>query len=262
MSQLVRQSPTIRFAFDWRRYRVSVAADDAARSAAYRLRHEVFCRELLGREIPGGEERDAFDEQCDHILVQDIHSGELVGTSRVNRGGERDRFYSANEFDIAGLLAQDGVKVEVGRTCLRRDHRNNLCLLALGRGVGRYAGACGATWFFGCASVAGDDVAQAARLCAHFRAMGISAGSFAALPRPGHVLRGLESAIAALAADAIGAKGVDEALPPLLRAYLRAGAALSAAPAHDADFACIDFLTVIDLRLASDNIFFGRLAPC
>ena len=262
MDQLVRRPPAIRFAFDWRRYRVSVAADDAARVAAYRLRHEVFCVELLGRELPGGEERDAFDDQCDHILVHDAASGELVGTSRVNLGGDQDRFYSAGEFDLSGLLAQDGVKVEVGRTCLRRDHRNNLCLLALGRGVGRYAGTCGATWFFGCASVAGDDVAQAARLCAYFRANGISAGSFGALPHAGHVLAGLEMTIAALPADAIDAKGVDEALPPLLRAYLRAGAALSAAPAHDADFACVDFLTVIDLRLASDNIFFGRLAPC
>jgi len=262
MANLVRQPPAIRFTFDWRRYRVSIASDEVARASAYRLRHEVFCVELLGRTLPGGEERDAFDDQCDHVLVHDLASDELIGTCRVNRGGDHDRFYSAGEFDLSGLLAQDGVKLEVGRTCLRRDHRNNLGLLALGRGFGRYAGLAGATWFFGCASVAGDDVARAARLCAWFRANGVCAGSFGALPHRDHVLAGLEAAVAALHAGVVDAASVDEALPPLLRAYLRAGAALSAAPAHDPDFACVDFLTVIDLRVAGDNAFLGRLAPC
>jgi putative hemolysin len=262
MADLLSRPSAIRFTFDWRRYRVSVAADDAARAGAYRLRHDVFHAELLGRALPGGEDRDDFDDQCDHLLVHDQASGDLVGTCRVNRGGRRQRFYTAGEFDLDGLLAQHGGKLEVGRTCLRRDHRNNLGLLALGRGFGRYAGACRARWVFGCASVAGDDVTAAARLCAWFRASGVAAGSFGARPRPDHVLAGLEDAVAALPAGAVDAAEVDEALPPLLRAYLRAGAALSAAPAHDPDFACLDFLTVIDLRHSGDNAFFGRLAPC
>ena len=262
MADLLLHPTPVRFTVDWRRYRITVAADEAARTQAYRLRHAVFQVELLGRSLPSGEDRDAFDDQCDHLLVHDGASGELVGTCRVNRGGERERFYSASEFELDGLLAQDGGRLEVGRTCLRRDHRNNLGLLALGRGFGRYASACRARWVFGCASVAGDDVAAAARMCAWFRASGVVVGSFGAHPRPDHRLAGLEEAVPALPAGAIDARAIDESLPPLLRAYLRAGAALSGAPAHDRDFACLDFLTVIDLQRSGDNAFFGRLAPC
>lgn len=250
----------IRFAFTWRRYTVATADSAADRDAAFRLRHDVFLAEMLGHPLPEGVDVDEVDAQCLHLLVRDGASGDLVGTCRLNRGGAQG-WYSAREFVIDALLAQPGVPLEIGRTCLRADHRNTLGLLALGRGVGRVAAILGARRLFGCASVAGDDVAAAARLCAAFRSAGLTAGSFGARPRATARLAGLEAAVASLAFPP-DLTEVDDEMPPLLRAYLRGGAAVSAAPAHDPAFRCVDFLTVIDRERSRDNAFFGRLAPC
>lgn len=256
-----RITAPIRFAFDWRRYRISIAESAAERELAYRIRHEVFLDELLRDPRADGIERDDFDDLCDHVLVRDLATGEAVGTTRLNCSLHSDRFYSAGEFSIAAIVDRPQVKIEVGRTCLRRPFRNNLALGALGRGIGTYAAAAGADWLFGCTSVMTTDVQVAALLCAHFRAQGAHRGLEGVRPRPAYAMPGLESAIATLDPLSIERTAIDSLLPPLLRVYRKAGAAVSASPALDRDFACIDFFTLLDLR-TQQSAFLGRLAPC
>ena len=50
--------------------------------AAQRLRHQVFVTELgarLSTPIPG-HDIDLFDDYCEHLLVRDAGTGEVVGT--------------------------------------------------------------------------------------------------------------------------------------------------------------------------------------
>ena len=75
-------------------------ADDASQvAAAQRLRHEVFAGEL-GARLPAtadGRDVDEFDEHCDHLIVRDDETGQVVGTYRMlppkaaERAGRRDR---------------------------------------------------------------------------------------------------------------------------------------------------------------------------
>ena len=61
-------------------------ADDANQvAAAQRLRHEVFAGELGATLPPGvaGLDVDEFDEHCDHLIVRDDSTGEVVGTYRM-----------------------------------------------------------------------------------------------------------------------------------------------------------------------------------
>ena len=139
-----RTTAPIRFSVTWRSFHISIATTSAERDLAFRIRHDVFLDELLQRPRADGLERDDFDDQCDHILVRHLATGEAVGTARLNCSTQNDRFYSANEFSIAGLLALPEIKVEVGRTCLRRSFRNNMALGALGRGISSYAAVAGA----------------------------------------------------------------------------------------------------------------------
>jgi len=251
----------IRFSVTWRRFHISIADTPAERELAFRIRHDVFLDELLHRPRADGIERDAFDDLCDHVLVRDLATGEAIGTARLNCSTNNERFYSANEFTIDGLLALPEIKVEIGRTCLRRTFRNNMALGALGRGISSYAAATGATWLFGCTSVMTNDLALTAALCARFRAIGAHHHSYGTMPLASFAMPGLESAIASLDPLAIERTDLNELLPPLLRVYLKAGAAVSAAPALDRDFGCVDFFTVLDLRHHNSS-FLGRLAPC
>ena len=90
---------------DTPRYTLLLSTDAALVDDAQRLRHEVFTSEP-GFDLTGtvdGRDVDRFDEYCDHLLVREDRSGELVGCYRmlpppgaIAAGG----LYSATEFDV------------------------------------------------------------------------------------------------------------------------------------------------------------------
>lgn len=67
------------------RYTVTLARDEDDVRAAQRLRHDVFAGEmgaLLTTPEPGLDV-DGFDAHCDHLLVRDTVTGQVVGTYRL-----------------------------------------------------------------------------------------------------------------------------------------------------------------------------------
>ncbi|PRC53230.1 phosphohistidine phosphatase, partial [Mycobacterium sp. ITM-2017-0098] len=78
---------------------------------AQRLRHDVFTSEpgfTMADNGTDGLDADRFDQYCDHLLVRDDATGELVGCYRmlpppgaIAAGG----LYTATEFDVAALDA-------------------------------------------------------------------------------------------------------------------------------------------------------------
>ena len=67
------------------RYSLLLSTDPAQVEAAQRLRYDVFSSEpgfaLAGQR--DGLDVDRFDEHCDHLLVREDNSGELVGCYRM-----------------------------------------------------------------------------------------------------------------------------------------------------------------------------------
>ena len=90
------------------RYTLLLSTDPELIEAAQRLRHDVFTSEP-GFALAGatdGRDADRFDEYCDHLLVREDNSGELVGCYRmlpppgaIAAGG----LYTATEFDVGAL---------------------------------------------------------------------------------------------------------------------------------------------------------------
>lgn len=67
------------------RYAVRLARDESEVRAAQRLRHQVFAGEL-GARLDGPEpglDADAFDAYCDHLLVVEEQTEQVVGTYRL-----------------------------------------------------------------------------------------------------------------------------------------------------------------------------------
>ena len=82
-------------------FRVVPATTDALRAENYRVRHQVYCRELGFEPVRAdGLETDAFDAQSIHCLVQSVSTGEYVGCARLvlTRQAERQ---SPLPFEIA-----------------------------------------------------------------------------------------------------------------------------------------------------------------
>ncbi|HEY7053093.1 MAG TPA: GNAT family N-acyltransferase [Mycobacterium sp.] len=237
------------------RYALLLSRDPAIVEEVQRLRYEVFTSEpgfvLAGSFGNGvaGLDADHFDEYCDHLLVRDCSTGELVGCYRMlspaaaNAAGG---LYMATEFDISELAPLRPSLVEMGRAVVRDGHRSGAVVLLMWRGILAYLDRSGYDFVIGCVSVpiqrtryaiAGEEVRGVRDL-----ALRSHTASYRVRPyRPVVVGGKLLDEIAAPARLAV---------PPLMRAYLRLGANICGEPAHDPDFAVADFPALLDKRKA------------
>src|SRR5215469_2960299 len=105
-------------------YCVRLAESIYDRRAAFRLRFRVFNLEMnegLESAFSTGEDRDAYDEVCDHLIVRHEPSDQVVGTYRLQTGATAERnfgYYSAWEFEFAPYEPLRSQTVELGRACI------------------------------------------------------------------------------------------------------------------------------------------------
>ena len=241
------------------RYTLLLSTDPELVEQAQRLRYDVFASEP-GYALTGlTDQRDAdrFDDHCDHLLVREDGSGELVGCYRmlppagaVAAGG----LYTATEFDMSEL---DGLRpslVEMGRAVVRQDHRNGAVVLLMWAGILAYLDRCGYDYVTGCVSVPiqgqpGDVAGSQVR--------GVRDFVLRRHPAP-YSVRPYRPVV-------LGGRPLDEIapprrvnVPPLMRGYLRLGAQICGEPAHDPAFGVADFLALLDKRQA-DTRYLKRL---
>ena len=236
---------------DTPRYTLLLSTDPALIDAAQRLRHDVFTSEP-GFELAGaidGRDADRFDEYCDHLLVREDNSGELVGCYRmlpppgaIAAGG----LYTATEFDVEGIDPLRPSLVEMGRAVVREDHRNGGVVLLMWAGILAYLDRCGYDYVAGCVSVSvhgceGDAPGSQIRGVRDFVRRRHAA------PYTVHPYR-------PVIIDGSGLDDIDPptrvSVPPLMRGYLRLGAQVCGEPAHDPDFGVGDFPALLDKRQA------------
>lgn len=214
---------------------------------ALRLRYEVFHHEMIGKNKATGIDVDEFDFNCDHLVIIDKKSNRVIGTYRLNCSLFSQSFYSEQEFHIRRVLEAPGVKLELGRACIHKDYRKGLVIALLWRGIAEYMTATQSSVLFGCASIKTESARQAALLFQHFAREGRFQESFLCPPTAKYSMPNLDLWIDKMnrpfSADEI--LETQELIPPLCRAYLKAGAFLGGEPAYDAEFKCIDFLTIL-----------------
>ncbi|WP_320773280.1 GNAT family N-acetyltransferase [Streptomyces sp. CRN 30] len=226
------------------RYTVSLARDEADVRAAQRLRHDVFAGEmgaLLATPEPG-HDIDAFDTYCDHLLVKDTTTGQVVGTYRLlppDRAAVAGRLYSESEFDLAPLDALRPHLVEVGRSCVHPDHRDGAVVGLIWAGIARYMTTRGHEWLAGCCSIPlADGGALAAGTWDRVRSKHLAPEEYRVRP--------LLPWDAGVTEDT--ARSGRTELPALLRGYLRLGAYVCSPPAHDPDFGVADLFVLLSMR--------------
>jgi len=103
---------------------------------AQRLRYSVFAGEMganLSSKVPG-HDVDLFDDFCEHLLVRDANTQQVVGTYRVLTPAQARRVggtYTDTEFDLTRLRHIRDRMVELGRSCVHPDHRHGGVIMAL-----------------------------------------------------------------------------------------------------------------------------------
>ena len=242
------------------RYRVRFARTRADLERVLRLRFEVFNRELgegLAESWLTGVDADPFDAVCHHLMLIDERGAEVFGTYRLQTA-EMARtlgFYSAQEFELAGLepILQHGV--ELGRACILPAHRHGSALFALWRGLAAYLAWSQKRHLFGCCSLTSQDPREGVALLAQLECAGHLDPRVRARVRPSFACDLEPGAPAAAAAHV--------KLPTLFATYLRHGAQVLGGPALDRGFKTIDYLVALDLARMPARLrrfFFAGLA--
>ncbi|MGP1615781.1 MAG: GNAT family N-acetyltransferase, partial [Pollutimonas bauzanensis] len=161
MHELARTQPETGRSAGWPQPTAGGLALGLARSneeleAIQRLRYQVFTEEMnaVFPDTAEGLDSDRYDAWCEHLMVQEIDTGRVVGTYRLlspanakSAGG----YYSESEFDLAGLGDLRREIVEIGRSCTHADYRNGAVIMLLWSGIASVVRQLDLRYVLGCA---------------------------------------------------------------------------------------------------------------
>jgi putative hemolysin len=162
-------------------------------------------------------------------VVRDRGSGEVVGNYRIlsPENARQVGYYSENEFDLTRLQHLRPRLVEIGRSCVHPDYRNGATIALLWSGLARYMTERGYDYLMGCASISMADGGHAAASLYNRLSGNLGPQEYRVFPRCPLPLAALK-------------KDQPAEMPPLIKAYLRAGAWVCGEPAWDPDFNTAD----------------------
>ena len=222
------------------RLSVRLADDEREVLEAQRLRYRVFAGEMGARlqGQPDGIDRDMYDPYCEHLLVTEEETGEIVGTYRILTAAQAGRiggFYADEEFDLTRLQHLRERCVEIGRSCVHPSYRNGAVIALLWSGIAQFVQSRQCDYVIGCASIGmADGGHAAASIYNSLSKQAMSPIEYRVFPRCALPLEAMHS-------------DVEAAIPALIKGYLRAGAYICGDPAWDPDFNTADLLMLLPI---------------
>ena len=209
----------------------------------FRMRHHIFFNET-GITDEHNLDLDQFDSICDHLVIRCNKTGDICGTYRMLSSEYTKKFYAQGEFNMDDFLKSPGIKLELGRACIRPDHRNGATIDLLWKGIGEYSKVAKADYIFGCSSIMTVSPVMAKAIYNVMDKNEMISHAFKVKPKAKYKM----------SFSSVSGEGVfDEKfilgqIPPLLRSYINAGSRVFGKPALDNEFQCIDFLTILNLK--------------
>jgi putative hemolysin len=240
---------------------VRLAASAAEVDAVQALRYRVFYDELGARPdaqaYAARRDRDAFDNVADHLLVVDHAIGPgpegVVGTYRMIRraaASRLGRFYSADEYDIAPMLAYPGEILELGRSCVESPYRSRHAMQLLWRGIAAYVFTHRIDLMFGCASLPGTDPDALAVELSYLYQNHLAPPALRPRALPSRYVDMRRCDVASL-----DARRVQTTMPPLIKGYLRLGGFVGDGAVIDRQFNTTDVAVVVKTDLVTDKYY-------
>lgn len=209
---------------------------------AQRLRYEVFADEMgaILPDIVPGHDIDIFDDYCEHLLVRDRETWQVIGTYRVLTPAQAKlagRIYSDCEFDLTPLQPLRDHMAEIGRSCVRKNYRHGGVIMALWKALVNFMVRHQLKDIMGCVSIpmnlemGGDKRVDAGHAAASiwYQMQGKHLASIEYQVKP-HLPLPVDTLDQTLDIDP----------PALIKGYLRVGAKVLGAPAWDPNFNTAD----------------------
>lgn len=223
------------------RFRARLAESPMDIRAAQRLRYAAF-RAGRSRNGDDGLDCDAFDEACQHLVIERLTDGAVVGTCRlmlIQQAGLLGDCYAAQFYDLSPLAGIAGPMLEIGRFCLAPSEGDADPLRLIWAALTRIVDAEGVGVMFGCSSFPGVDPAPHADALACLASAHIGPDRHRPLQRAGGTV-----SLKAAPFDRRKAMGQ---MPPLLRSYLAMGGWVGDHAVLDHDLDTLHVFTAVEI---------------
>lgn len=240
---------------------VRLSRSTADIEAAQALRYRVFYDEMHAKPTPemaaARRDFDSFDSVADHLMVIDHALGDgpesVVGTYRLIRRAAAQAhggFYTADEYDIAKIVAWPGPILELGRSCTDSRYRNRPTMQLLWKGIAAYVFHHDIELMFGCASLPGNDVDALAQSLSYLHHHHLAPPELRPVALPDRY-----TDMNRLPAEQIDAKRVLAGLPPLIKGYLRLGGYVGDGAVIDPQFNTTDVCVIVKTDQVTESYY-------
>lgn len=205
----------------------------------------------FGISFEQGMDQDVYDFGCEHAVLKEKWSGEIVAYTRLKnfQGHELVHSYSAHEFDVVPQLSHLTNIVEMGRTCVHPRFRSGKALSML--------------WFNLAPKVLWEMRAKHLMGCVSIRLEDNLARAY-------HTHRYLQQLSASQSIDIQSKQQFEpnvpshsfaheERIPKLFDVYLRMQAKLSKQAYYDQDFNCLDYFVFMDMNQVAKSFVMNKM---
>ena len=233
-------------------YEVKIANTQLEIEKALRLRYEVFNLETgkgSTRDFNPDLDTDAYDKNCDHLIVIDKDKDKVVGTYRLCLAKKVNKdlgFYSEKTFDINNIKKINSNTMELGRACVHKDYRDQLVINLLWSGIAKYIKDHSIRYLFGSVRLNTNDPLEASKTFKWIKQKYYAPSKFRVFPLSDCCLKGLDKKVVLH-----DTKEVLKKLHPLVKGYLRLGVRVCGEPAVNPDFGTIVMFILLDIERMS-----------
>ena len=252
---------------DTDRFEVRLAETQQDVAAAQRLRYKVFVEEMgahaSDEEHAARQERDEYDPYFEHLLLIDTQAkgdplDRVCGVYRLMRGSAARAgigFYGASEYDLSKLKNFDRETLELGRSCIAKEHRGGLGMHMLWNALGQYVTAHDIGVLFGVASFHNADPAPIAEALSYLHHNHLAPPELRVKALPEN-----RAEMNLIPADEINKRRALQLIPSLIKAYVRLGGYVGEGAFVDHDFNTVDVCLIMDTQTMTDKYraYYGR----
>lgn len=215
-----------------------------------RFRAAQFSHQF-GLSFEDGLDQDLYDFGCEHAVLREKWTGEIVAYTRLKlfQGHEIGQSYSAQEFEITPHLSHLPNVLEIGRTCVHPQFRSGKALSMLWLNLApKVLWSMRAKYLMGCVSIhLEDNLARAyythrqLQQLADNQSIDIRSKRAFEPERPDYSFP------------------QDEKMPKLFQTYLGMQSRLSKQAYYDEDFKCLDYFVFLEVNKIATSFVMNKM---
>lgn len=229
--------------FETEKYIIKLAQTEEERKGLYKLRYydllQYFNEDYVNETH---EDKDDYDDYCNHLIIIDKENNEVVGTYRLIKSAHLSTlksFLTEKEYNIDSLKKYN--ILEVGRSVVKEDHRDGVVIMLLWKAIITYAIANDVDFMIGTASFQGVDPSIYADAFSYLGDKFLS-------PEDIRCEVNKHSYYPLKQKEQYNLFEAKKQLPPLVKGYLNLGATIGNGIFKDVPFNSLDVLIVLKIK--------------